>query len=100
MGSPAWFQNATRYHEGGIAGLKPGEMPAILKKGEIIDPGDGSIFGPLMGAAKPQPAPQIKVVNTIDAGDFVSQGLGTKTGETAFMNFIRANSRAVKNALG
>jgi hypothetical protein len=28
----------TRYHNGGIAGLRPGEVPAILEQGEIILP--------------------------------------------------------------
>ncbi|SEQ32958.1 Prophage tail length tape measure protein [Faunimonas pinastri] len=32
------FSGAPRYHSGGIAGLKPGEMPAILKKGELVIP--------------------------------------------------------------
>jgi hypothetical protein len=31
-----WFANAQRYHVGGIAGLKPGEVPAILKQGEEV----------------------------------------------------------------
>lgn len=43
--SPALFAGAPRYHSGGIAGLAPNEVPAILKKGEIVDPGDGSMLG-------------------------------------------------------
>lgn len=34
--SPAMFANATRYHTGGMAGLKPGEVPIIAQKGETI----------------------------------------------------------------
>lgn len=30
------FANAPRYHGGGIAGLAPGEVPAVLKRGEEI----------------------------------------------------------------
>jgi hypothetical protein len=30
------FEGATRYHEGGIAGLMPGEVPAILQQGEGV----------------------------------------------------------------
>lgn len=33
---PGVFANAPRYHEGGIAGLKPGEVPAILQHGERV----------------------------------------------------------------
>lgn len=34
---PAWaFVGAPRYHGGGIAGLRPDEMPAILRRGEEV----------------------------------------------------------------
>ncbi|MCF6112003.1 phage tail length tape measure family protein [Mesorhizobium muleiense] len=36
--SSATFAGAQRYHSGGVAGLKPDEVPAILQKGEIILP--------------------------------------------------------------
>jgi hypothetical protein len=54
--SPAVFAGAPRYHGGGIAGLRPGEVPAILKKGEPVLPsmdalrsiaGRGSGSGPV-----------------------------------------------------
>jgi hypothetical protein len=32
------FSGAKRYHTGGIAGLQPGEVPAILQRGEIVIP--------------------------------------------------------------
>lgn len=32
------FAGAPRYHGGGVAGFKPGEVPAILQRGEIILP--------------------------------------------------------------
>lgn len=36
--SPLAFANAPRMHEGGIAGLRPGEVPAILQRGEVVLP--------------------------------------------------------------
>lgn len=36
--SSAVFAGAPRYHSGGVAGLKPGEVPAILQKGEVVIP--------------------------------------------------------------
>lgn len=36
--SPGVFAGAPRYHSGGIAGLKPDEVPAILQKGEVVLP--------------------------------------------------------------
>ena len=32
------FSGAPRYHDGGLAGLSPGELPAILKRNEIVLP--------------------------------------------------------------
>lgn len=36
--NPAVFAGAPRYHSGGMAGLKPGEVPAILQRGEMVIP--------------------------------------------------------------
>jgi hypothetical protein len=36
--SHSMFTGAKRYHRGGIAGLQPGEIPAILQRGETILP--------------------------------------------------------------
>jgi lambda family phage tail tape measure protein len=36
---PAYvYASAPRYHTGGVAGLKPGEIPAILERGETVIP--------------------------------------------------------------
>lgn len=96
---PRWFANASRFHIGGIAGLRPGEVPAILEQGEeVLTRGDPRHI--MNGGGSGGSGPNIKVVNAIDAGDFVSKGLGTATGEKAILNFIRANSGAVKQAIG
>lgn len=104
--APQWFTNAARYHGGGIAGLKPGEVPAVLEQGEEIlersDPrhifNNGKGGGP--GGGAPGGSLNVKVVNAIDAGDFVAQGLSTSVGEKAILNWMRANSGAVKGAIG
>lgn len=36
--SPSVFAGARRYHSGGVAGLRPDEVPAILQRGEIVLP--------------------------------------------------------------
>jgi lambda family phage tail tape measure protein len=38
--APAVFLGAPRYHGGGIAGLMPDEVPAILQRGEVVIPRD------------------------------------------------------------
>ncbi len=44
--SASTWSGATRYHSGGIAGLRPGEVPAILEKGEVVLPNSGILTAP------------------------------------------------------
>lgn len=41
------FAGAPRYHSGGIAGLRPDEVPAILQRGESIVPKNARTGGPI-----------------------------------------------------
>lgn len=95
--SPAWFANARRYHTGGIAGLAANEVPAVLQKGEEVltsgDPRHVNNGGTAGGQS-------IKIINTIDSGSMVSEGLSTADGEKALFNFVRANRASLKQALG
>jgi len=97
---PDVFTAAARFHTGGIAGLRPDEVPIIAQKGEEVltrdDPRHRGNGGLGAGVAPVS----LKVVNAIDAGDFVSKGLDTGVGEKALLNFIRARSGAIKQALG
>jgi hypothetical protein len=47
---PAYFDDAPRYHTGGLSGLRPDEVPAILQRGERVLPRgqawDGGGAGP------------------------------------------------------
>lgn len=91
----SWFRGAARYATGGIAGLKPDEVPAILHRGEeVLTQGDPRHRGNGGGAA-----PVVKVINTLDPGEFVSKGLDTPAGEKAILNFMRANSQTIRGAL-
>lgn len=97
--SPAWFAGAARYHEGGLAGLRPGEVPAILMRNEEIltrdDPRHILNGGAGGGGASP-----VTVVNAFDAGSFMAEALGSREGQQMLLNFVRANSSAFKGALG
>lgn len=86
------FAGAPRYHSGGIAGLKPGEVPAILERGEQVIPRDQVGQGGQM--------PNIKIVNSFDSASVVSEGLSSSAGEQAFINLVRRNKSAVKSILG
>ncbi len=100
MVDPGMFAAAARFHTGGIAGLRADEVPIIAQKGEeILTRGDPRhrANGGLGGGGGGSP---ITVVNAIDAGDFVSKGLDSGVGGKALMNYIRANSGAIKQVIG
>lgn len=98
--SPAWFAGAPRYHTGGIAGLKPNEVPAILERGEEVLTRDDPRHQLNGGGSGGGAAPNIKIVNALNAGEMVSEGLGSAAGSQAFFNFIKANKRAVREVMG
>jgi len=94
---PRWIANARRYHGGGIAGLAPNEVPAILTRGEEIltkaDPrhaanGGGGGQAPIV----------VKNVNLFDLAELASQLLGTAVGEQAVLNIIANNPDAIRAA--
>lgn len=96
---PAVFMGAPKYHTGGIAGLAPNEVPAILKKGEEVitetDPRHASNGGG-GGASQPQ---NVQVINTIDSAamqDAVFSGAGAAK---QIVNIVRANRSAFNQAL-
>lgn len=97
--SPAWFANAIRYHKGGIAGLKPGEMPAVLKVGEEVLTEDDPRHVRNGGKAA-RGGGTTKVVNMFDAASFLSEALGAVVGEEAILNYVRANPGAFRQAMG
>lgn len=96
-----WFVNAPKYHTGGIVGLAPDEMPAILRRNEeVLTDEDPRHRRNIFAQAPAQAAPNIKIVNTIDAGEFTSEGMSSAQGQRAVLNFIRNNKSTVNNILG
>ncbi|MFN3424918.1 MAG: TIGR02594 family protein [Novosphingobium meiothermophilum] len=96
--SPAWFTNALRYHTGGIAGLKPNEVPAILQRGEEVltasDPRHVANGGGTAGDVN------VKSVIVFDREAAMQEYFASKSGEKVVLNFLRNNSNAVRQALG
>jgi len=96
--SPAWFSGAMRYHSGGIAGLKPNEVPAILKAGEeVLTENDPRHIR--NGGGMAQPVGRTKIVNMFDAASFLKESLSNVVGEETILNYIRANPAAFKQAM-
>lgn len=83
-------------HTGGIAGLKPNEVPIIAERGEEMltasDPRHRNNGG---GAGA-----NIKVVNVLDPADILEKALGTEVGEKAFINFMARRQRKINGVLG
>lgn len=108
--SAANFIGAERYHKGGFAGLRPGEIPAILRRGEPIGPEAVDAAARRMLAIDSRRSnnttsdgPPInlttKVVNRFDSGSFLSESLATAAGEKAVLNFVRARPAAFRAAI-
>lgn len=99
--SPLWFANARRYHDGGLPGLKADEVPTILQRGErVLSRDENRDYERGRGApGQQQSGTNLKIVNAIDSGSVVSEGMNTTAGQKAIVNFIRANKSTVKRVL-
>jgi tape measure domain-containing protein len=97
---PAIFANARRYHTGGIAGLAPDEMGAILKKNEEIlteqDPRHRFNGGLSSGGGDEGPT----IINAFDAEEMLERALATPRGKKVMLNHVRATRTETKAALG
>lgn len=94
------FINATRFHKGGtVGGLGPNERAAILETGEEVLTRNDPRNVLNRGRSVEQTPINLKVVNALDSGDLVEQGLATGAGERAILNMIRSNKEAVKMLL-
>jgi hypothetical protein len=99
--SPAIFAGAARFHEGGLPGLKPNEVPAILKKREEVltedDPRNVLNGGT---AAAASPTVDVSIHNSIDSGSVVAAGINTRPGRKAIFNHIQADKEQYRRMLG
>lgn len=95
---PEWFERARRYHLGGIAGLAPNEVPAILEQGEEVltrdDPRHRANGGASGGGGN------ATIVNVFDPAEAMEQALRTPAGERVLINWITNNRTTFKAALG
>ncbi|MBB3231702.1 tape measure protein [Halomonas stenophila] len=84
------FGTAPRYHTGGIAGLAPDEVPAILRKGEEVLTSNDPRHRDNQRGASGEP-PVVHNYNMFDAGEMTSAGLATPAGEAAIYNHVSRN---------
>jgi lambda family phage tail tape measure protein len=94
--NPAWVASAVRYHEGGIAGLRPNEIAAVLERGEeVMTRDDPRHVGNGGGGSNVNLAQTL----VLDAESIRNAAYGSRIGEKQFLTFIRANQGSVKSAL-
>ncbi|URA07219.1 tape measure protein [Xanthomonas phage Seregon] len=98
---PAYvFEAAPRYHTGGVAGLAPDEVPAVLKRNEEVlteDDPRHRFNGGMAGGA--QPAMDVSIINTIDSESVVAAGANTRAGRQSIFNAIKADRSSYKKLL-
>ena len=79
------FASATRYHSGGIAGLMPNEVPAVLQKGEEVltkqDPRHRDNGG--LGGRNGQ---SLTVINSFDPKQAMKDALSSAAGRRILVN--------------
>lgn len=101
--NPAVFTSPLFYHEGGFAGLRPHEVPAILKENEEVlttsDPRH-AFNGGKNKTGKGNNQSNVKIVNLFDSTDVVTEALKTPAGQQVILNVVKRNKTAIKSALG
>ena len=102
--SPAMFAGASRYHQGGIVGLKPGEVPIIAQQGEEMltrdDPRHMLNGGGKDGSTGAAAKKAMTIINTFDPAEAVERALSTPRGQEVLVNAVRERNTEVKAALG
>lgn len=87
--SPSVFNGAKRYHSGGVAGLAPGEVPAILQRGEVVIPRGGKMRGGAETITVNLAADRSVIAETAD------QRIETASGTIVNVAVQQANQRVV-----
>lgn len=92
------FQNAQRFHDGGLPGLKSNEVPTILERGEEVLTADDPRHA--LNGGKGPAGGNTTIINTIDSPSVIEAGLPSKAGTKTLVNIIKANRASVRAALG
>lgn len=92
------FSGAPKYHTGGLAGLAPNEVPAILQKNEEVLTRDDPRHILNGGTAGGGGAGTRVVV--VDERSKVAEAMQTSEGERVIMHYIKRNSATIKQWVG
>ena len=100
--SPAMFAGATRYHQGGVIGLKPGEVPIIAQQGEEMLTRDDPRHMLNGGGQQATQAVQraMTIINTFDPVEALERAVSSPAGEEVLVNAVSGKRTEIKAALG
>lgn len=91
------FSNAVRYHRGGIAGLKPNEVPAILERGEeVLTRADARHRNNSGGKGAGRGMAQILAIGE----EQIAKAMAGAAGRETFLTFIRTERATINQELG
>jgi hypothetical protein len=92
------FAGAPRYHSGGVAGLKPGEVPAILQTGEEVLARNDPRNVMNGGGQQQSTSAGVRILNVVDPS-LVSDYMSSSQGEEVIVNAISRNAGQIKQVL-
>lgn len=98
--SAGWVQSALTYHTGGIAGLRPDEVSATLKKGEeILTEEDPRHRDNLGGESRGSQGTRLTQVLAIGDSE-IANAMKGKSGQDVTLTHIKRNAPTIKRMLG
>lgn len=96
--NPLVFNGAVRYHSGGIAGLAPNEVPAVLQKGEeVLTKNDPRHRNNQSGNGGSEP---LTIINTFDPMDTLQKALASSKGRKILVQAVGREQKVIKRIAG
>ena len=97
--NPLVFEGAVRYHSGGIAGLAPNEVPAVLQKGEEVITKNDPRHRDNANSSSSNQQP-LTVINTFDPVEAMNLALSSSNGRKVLIKAMGREQRAVRRIGG
>lgn len=96
--NPLVFTGAVRYHSGGVAGLAPNEVPAVLQKGEeVLTKNDPRHRNNQSGNGGSEP---LTIINTFDPMDTLQKALASSKGRKILVQAVGREQKVIKRIAG
>lgn len=98
--NPGWFNNAPRFHSGGLPGLKSDEVPAILQKGEqVLSKDDPNNIMNMSNSQSGSRSPQNMRFVFVDDRSKIPEAMNSAEGEQTVLQIIKRNAPSVRQMM-